>query len=142
MLARQTERFTGDSSLLREMNEYLAQFGTDAFNSALSALSKTLDKPLVLLIDEIDSLVGDTLVSVLRQLRSGYESRPEYFPISVILCGVRDIRDYRIRRADGEIITGGSCFNPHSAVEFCSFLFFDLSLKYIKKPLYVLAILL
>jgi hypothetical protein len=32
--------------------------------------------------------------------------------------------------------------DPHSAVEFCSFLFFDLSLKYIKKPLYVLAILL
>ena len=111
ILARQTERFTGDSSLLREMNEYLAQFGTDAFNSALSALSKTLDKPLVLLMDEIDSLIGDTLVSVLRQLRSGYESRPEYFPISVILCGVRDVRDYRIHRSDGDIITGGSCFN-------------------------------
>ena len=111
ILARQTERFTGDSSLLREMNEYLAQFGTDAFNTALSALSKTLDKPLVLLMDEIDSLIGDTLVSVLRQLRSGYESRPEYFPISVILCGVRDVRDYRIHRSDGDIITGGSCFN-------------------------------
>lgn len=36
--------------------------------------------PLVLFIDEIDSLVGDTLLSVLRQVRSGYESRPEFFP--------------------------------------------------------------
>ena len=33
--------------------------------------------PLVLLVDEIDSLVGDTLRSALRQLRAGYERRPE-----------------------------------------------------------------
>ena len=67
--------------------------------------------PLVLLIDEIDSLVGDTLLSVLRQLRAGYEHRPEGFPQSVVLCGVRDIRDYRIRSSSGEIIAGGSPFN-------------------------------
>ena len=45
----------------------------------------------------IDALVGDTLLSVLRQLRSGYDLRPEGFPHSVLLCGVRDVRDYRIR---------------------------------------------
>ena len=67
--------------------------------------------PLVLLVDEIDSLVGDTLLSVLRQLRAGYEHRPEGFPQSVILCGVRDIRDYRIRSSTGEVIAGGSPFN-------------------------------
>ena len=67
--------------------------------------------PLVLLVDEIDSLVGDTLLSVLRQLRAGYEQRPEAFPQSVVLCGVRDIRDYRIRSSAGEVITGGSPFN-------------------------------
>jgi hypothetical protein len=65
----------------------------------------------VLFIDEIDALTGDTLVSTLRQLRSGYESRPNEFPISVILCGVRDVRDYRIHTSKGDIITGGSCFN-------------------------------
>ncbi|MEM7589563.1 MAG: hypothetical protein AAF320_05355 [Myxococcota bacterium] len=32
-------------------------------------------KPIVLLIDEIDALVGDTLISVLRQLRSSYCDR-------------------------------------------------------------------
>ncbi len=63
------------------------------------------------MIDEIDSLIGDTLVSVLRQLRTGYEKRPKLFPQAVILCGVRDVRDYRIHTSEGEIITGGSCFN-------------------------------
>ena len=67
--------------------------------------------PLVLLVDEIDSLVGDTLLSVLRQLRAGYEQRPEGFPQSVVLCGVRDIHDYRIRLRSGEVIAGGSPFN-------------------------------
>ena len=67
--------------------------------------------PLVLLVDEIDSLVGDTLLSVLRQLRAGYERRPEGFPQSVVLCGLRDIRDYRIRSTSGEVIAGGSPFN-------------------------------
>ena len=82
-----------------------------ALNSYLKAVCQWLDKPLILLIDEIDALVGDTLISVLRQLRSGYDVRPETFPQSVILCGVRDIKDYRIQRSDDDIITGGSCFN-------------------------------
>ncbi len=69
-------------------------------------------RPLVLLIDEVDALVGDTLVSVLRQLRSGYSDRPERFPASVILCGVRDVRDYRFREDSAkEVIAGGSAFN-------------------------------
>ncbi len=69
-------------------------------------------KPLVLLIDEIDALIGDTLVSVLRQLRSGYRDRPLRFPQSVVLCGVRDVRDYPIYvSADDQIILGGSAFN-------------------------------
>ena len=50
-------------------------------------------KPLVLWIDEIDELVGDTLISVLRQIRAGCANRPAAFPQSVILCGIRDVRD-------------------------------------------------
>jgi len=71
----------------------------------------TSEKPIVLLVDEIDALVGDTLVSVLTQLRDGYIGRPKPFPQSVILCGVRDVREYRIHTSKGEIIAGGSCFN-------------------------------
>jgi hypothetical protein len=55
--------------------------------------------------------VGDTLISLLRQIRSGYNHRPNNFPQSIILCGVRDIRDYRIHTKHNEIITGGSAFN-------------------------------
>jgi hypothetical protein len=82
-----------------------------AFATMLTRVCKKSDEPLVLFIDEIDSLIGDTLISVLRQLRAGYANRPKEFPISVILCGVRDVRDYRIHMSDGAIITGGSCFN-------------------------------
>lgn len=50
--------------------------------------------------------------SVLRQLRSGYDTRPSNFPQSVILCGVRDVRDYRIHSdREKKVITGGSAFN-------------------------------
>ncbi|MBL8233428.1 MAG: hypothetical protein JNL98_33335 [Bryobacterales bacterium] len=66
--------------------------------------------PTCLLIDEIDALIGDSLLSVLRQLRAGYVNRPLAFPQCVVLCGVRDIRDYRIHGTK-EVITGGSAFN-------------------------------
>ena len=69
-------------------------------------------KPIVLFIDEIDALVGDTLISVLRQLRAGYTNRPQSFPQSVCLIGVRDVRDYRIwSDVEHQIILGGSAFN-------------------------------
>jgi hypothetical protein len=43
---------------------------------------------VVLFFDEIDVLRGQSLISVLRQ-------RPAGFPASVILCGLRDVRDYK-----------------------------------------------
>ena len=67
--------------------------------------------PIVLLLDEINSLVGDTLIAVLRQLRAGYDQRPASFPAIVIFCGVRDVKDYRIQTSGNEITTGGSAFN-------------------------------
>jgi len=84
---------------------------SQALKIFLSSVSRFLNKPFVLFIDEIDALVGDSLVSVLRQLRSGYDQRPEAFPQSVVLCGVRDVRDYRIVLSNQDIITGGSAFN-------------------------------
>jgi hypothetical protein len=79
--------------------------------SLLNHWASQSQKPIVLMLDEIDALVGDTLVSVLRQIRAGYADRPQHFPSTVILCGVRDVRDYRIHTANHEIITGGSAFN-------------------------------
>jgi len=88
---------------------------TGALAAALAFFCEKLKKPLVFLIDEIDSLVGDTLISVLRQIRSGYDTRPAAFPQSIILCGLREVRDYRIYSdTEKAIITGGSAFNIKS----------------------------
>ncbi len=86
--------------------------GFNALGEVLTRWAEGNAKPLVLLIDEIDALIGDTLIAVLRQLRAGYARRPRLFPQSVVLCGVRDVRDYRIHSSrNQEIITGGSVFN-------------------------------
>ena len=83
-----------------------------ALHWVLTEWSLASPQPLVLLVDEIDALIGDTLISVLRQLRSGYDTRPAAYPQSVVLCGVRDLRDYRIHSGKtGESVTGGSAFN-------------------------------
>ena len=82
------------------------------FGETLKRWTAVDRRPLVLMIDEIDALFGDMLISVLRQLRDGYPQRPENFPQSVILCGIRDVRDYRIHSiSQNAIITGGSAFN-------------------------------
>jgi hypothetical protein len=83
----------------------------DKLRQLLVYWAQHTNKPTVLLLDEVDALVGDTLISLLRQIRAGYAQRPESFPQSILLCGVRDVRDYRMHQADGEIITGGSAFN-------------------------------
>ena len=83
----------------------------EALLEVLKRWSASSKRPIVLLMDEVDALVGDTLISLLRQIRSGYAQRPLNFPQSIILCGVRDIRDYRIHTRHHEIITGGSAFN-------------------------------
>ena len=106
-------RMTLDDEFLDEVwFDILTKYGHAALGEALMRWSQASPKPIVLLIDEIDTLVGDSLLSVLRQLRAGYDLRPEGFPQSVVLCGVRDVRDYRIHSSStNAIIAGGSAFN-------------------------------
>ena len=97
-------------------NNWLRIFEKSGPDKALTELltfwTENATKPTVLFLDEVDALIGDTLISLLRQIRSGYNKRPTKFPISIMLCGVRDVRDYRIHSAKTkEIITGGSAFN-------------------------------
>ena len=74
--------------------------------------TKKLPKPLVLLVDEIDSLYDDVLVSVLRQFRDGFQLRPRSFPLSVVLVGLRDVRDYKDKvRESINSMGSGSPFN-------------------------------
>jgi len=69
-------------------------------------------KPIVLLIDEIDALLDDVLISVLRQLRSGYQNRPKHFPSSVVLIGLRDVREYKAKiRGNEQSMGTASPFN-------------------------------
>jgi hypothetical protein len=82
-----------------------------ALSEVLRKLSDAQSRPLVLFLDEVDALIGDTLISLLRQIRAGYTDRPKHFPQTIVLCGVRDVRDYRMTMGDGEVITGGSAFN-------------------------------
>jgi Holliday junction resolvase-like predicted endonuclease len=84
----------------------------EQFKDFLQFWCMELPKPLVLFIDEADALIGDSLLSLLRQLRSGYALRPQGFPHSVALIGLRDIRDYRIySESEKRYIIGGSAFN-------------------------------
>jgi len=102
-----------DSFIKETWSAVLAEVGPyNAFNETLTRWAQHSPKPIVLFIDEVDALIGDTLISLLRQLRTGYAQRPTAFPQSIILCGVRDVRDYRIHSsAEKTIITGGSAFN-------------------------------
>ena len=90
-----------------------AEYGPDScLAECLTRWAERETRPLVLLLDEIDALVGDTLISVLRQLRARYDMRPQHFPQSVILCGVHDVRDYQIYSSrEGANVQGGSAFN-------------------------------
>lgn len=112
-LADGASNYLNDSFINKCWKDILHKGGEfSAFNDVLSQWCRNSDKPVVLFIDEVDSLIGDTLISVLRQLRSGYPDRPAAFPQSIILCGVRDVRDYRIHSdKDKTVITGGSVFN-------------------------------
>ncbi len=112
-LAREAEYILGDHFVKKVWRDTLEEVGPhDALQDVLMLWAANDTTPLVLMIDEIDALVGDTLLSVLRQLRAGYPQRPQRFPQSVILCGVRDVRDYRIHStAENAIIAGGSAFN-------------------------------
>ncbi len=66
------------------------------FDEFLSNWCLELPKPLVVFIDEVDTLIGDSLLSVLRKVRSGYGKLPAAFPLAMCLISLRDIRDYRI----------------------------------------------
>ena len=114
-ITRAAIRYLGDGRLEDWSEETFRKAGPyDALQALLSRWAEENQRPIVLLLDEVDSLVGDTLISLLRQLRAGYPDRPHAFPQTVLLCGVRDVRDYRIHTADNEIITGGSAFNIKS----------------------------
>ncbi|MDR1455926.1 MAG: ATP-binding protein, partial [Tannerella sp.] len=86
---------------------------SNVLNMELTLFCRSSDKPLVILFDEADCLSEGTLISFLRQLRDGHNSRPgQAFLHSVALVGMRDIRDYKAKiRPDSESLGSASPFN-------------------------------
>jgi hypothetical protein len=79
--------------------------------SFLSSWAQCSPRPLVVFLDEIDALSDQTLVSVLRQIRSGFPRRPQGFPQSLALVGMRDVRDYKYAAGGSERLNSSSPFN-------------------------------
>ena len=77
-------------------------------SGGLTEWSRACPRPIVLVLDEIDALTGASLLSVLAQLRAGHASRPGGFPASVVLCGMRAVRDYKMASGGGPVRLGSS----------------------------------
>jgi hypothetical protein len=90
-------------SILGESGRHIGAF--------LAAWSQESIRPLVVFLDEIDALGDETLISVLRQIRSGFPRRPQGFPQSLALVGMRDVRDYKYAAGGSTRLNTSSPFN-------------------------------
>jgi GTPase SAR1 family protein len=82
----------------------------------LNYLSVNLDKDLVVIFDEADSLSGPILLTFLSQIRDGYLERNispvTKFPRSLALVGMMNIRDYKAQiRPESKSLGSSSPFN-------------------------------
>jgi hypothetical protein len=81
--------------------EEILEKPSTAVSRYLTRLTELDPRPLLLLLDEVDGLVGAGLVSFLTQLRQGYIARSQVpFPASVVLVGQRQVRDYVMSAED------------------------------------------
>lgn len=79
----------------------------------LQDLAARSDKPLVVLFDEADGLIGEAMVSFLSQLRQGYIARARTpFPASVVLIGQRQVRDYVLRQEERRAVAWLGTLSP------------------------------
>jgi len=108
-LVQQANLYLPDTEQPPLVNEVSVQMGLQGY---LNQWATRNPKPLVLFIDEADSLMDELFLALLHQLRAGFEARPTGFPQSIALVGLRDVRDYKIRlRPDRANLGTGSPFN-------------------------------
>ena len=85
----------GDDHLERIVEPMEARFRPNtAVLKAFTRWALADPRPLVVVLDEVDALGRAALLLLLDQLRAGYETRPERFPHSIVVCGLRNVRDY------------------------------------------------
>ena len=105
--AFQMNKLSGSEGLLKALNEFIKKGDNGLKNLfvQLSALCENSPRPIVLMIDEVDSASNNQVfVDFLAQLRSYYLKRDK-MPIfhSVILAGVYDIKNLKLKlRPDSE----------------------------------------
>jgi hypothetical protein len=89
------------------------EMSVNLLNRELTLFCGIIDKPLVILFDDVDCLSDDTLITFLRQLRDGFNSRYVVsFVHSIALVGTRNIRDFKSRiRPYRESVGNSSPFN-------------------------------
>ena len=92
-------------------NEWLDSEAGARIGTNLSNWAEQSSRPLVVFLDEIDALSNETLISVLRQIRSGFPNRPQGFPQSLALVGMRDVRDYKYASGGSDRLNTSSPFN-------------------------------
>jgi AAA-like domain len=95
----------------RQPPEWPSKAPGQRIRAALQAWALASPRPLVVFIDEIDSLQDIALISILRQLRDGYQNRPDAFPQSIGLIGLRDVRDYKMAAGGSDRLHTASPFN-------------------------------
>jgi hypothetical protein len=88
-----------------------AEIADVSLGNFLSEWAAVSPRPLIVFLDEIDALQDEALIAVLRQLRSGYNRRPQHFPWSLALIGLRDVRDYKVASGGSERLHTSSPFN-------------------------------
>ncbi|MEI8258515.1 MAG: ATP-binding protein [Deltaproteobacteria bacterium] len=92
--------------------QWIAPSAPSRLGQFLSHWAQHSPRRLVILFDEIDAVRGQSLIAVLRQLRAGFPDRPDRAPWSVILCGLRDVREYKMASGgDGGRLGTASPFN-------------------------------
>ncbi|BAZ89325.1 hypothetical protein NIES932_08010 [Raphidiopsis curvata NIES-932] len=106
---RQSLRFRLPPDL--QPTEWPATESSSQLSTFLSNWAATANRPLAVFLDEIDALSDETLIFVLRQLRSGFPNRPYGFPHSLGLIGMRDVRDYKVKSGGSERLNTASPFN-------------------------------
>ncbi|MEV6154854.1 AAA family ATPase [Nonomuraea sp. NPDC052129] len=91
---RQAAEWSGWPEELLPPNPWPQAPAGTRFGSALTEWCHRCPRRVVLFLDEIDALQGNSMVSILSQLRDGHNARPggQPFPTSVALCGLRDYK--------------------------------------------------
>ncbi|MGK7888689.1 MAG: ATP-binding protein [Leptolyngbyaceae cyanobacterium] len=90
--------------------------------AALTAWAEACPRPLVIFIDDVDTLDERSLLSLLRQIAGGFAQRPHRFPQSIGLIGLREVNQLSLpwgrRTSRQEWMTPGRLFHGMKAASF------------------------